>query len=498
MRMMVRKTENGAVNALWLMFLTGLMLVALSLNAMAQGPKSVADLAERLQPAVVNISTKQNVASKHSVPVPNLPDDSPFRDFFDDFFNKQSPDKKKTPKSRRRLSSLGSGFVIDPEGIVVTNNHVVANADEIEVIFTDGKRLKATIVGRDKKTDIAVLKIKPEKPLASVKLGDSDKLRVGDWVMAIGNPFGLGGSVSLGIVSAHHRDINSGPYDDFIQTDAAINKGNSGGPLFNMDGEVVGINTAIISPSGGSIGIGFSIPSSTANRVINQLREFGETRRGWLGVRIQTVTEDIADSLGLDKPMGALVADVTATGPAEKAGMKAGDVIIEFDGQKIDKMSDLPKIVARTAIGKKVSVIVLRSGKQTEIDVVLGRLKDGEKILASKGTSGSDSADVPETTSVLGMKLSPITKALRKQYKIRSDVKGVVVTAVDPDSTAGEKRIVAGDVIAEAGEIEVSKPDDIVRRIKELKEEGRGSILMLVLKTSRGGDPHFIALKIKE
>lgn len=467
-------------------------------TAMAAGPKSVADLAERLLPAVVNISTKQTVKSNKTLQIPNLPEDSPFRDFFDDFFNKQKPQGKNGPKGKNRgrsVSSLGSGFVIDSSGVIVTNNHVIDKADEIEVIFTDGTKLKAKVIGRDKKTDIAVLKVEPKTPLPFVPLGNSDKLRVGDWVMAIGNPFGLGGSVSLGIVSAHHRDIRSGPYDDFIQTDAAINKGNSGGPLFNMEGEVIGINTAIYSRSGGSIGIGFSIPSSTATRVIDQLRKFGKTRRGWLGVRIQAVTDDLAESLGLENSRGALVADLTETGPAEKAGIKAGDVIVRFNGKDVKKLSDLPKIVARSPVGETVDVIVIRKRKEITIAVKLGLLENGEKIIAK--TASKKRAQATKTSSVLGMTVSPITDELRKKYKLSAKSQGIVVVTVDPDSVAGEKRIQPGDVIAEAGEVDVKTPADLEKRIKELRKEKRGSILLLVLKTARGGDPHFIALRLK-
>lgn len=472
------------------------ILIAGTSSTLADGPKSVADLAARLQPAVVNISTKQKVKARHSVPIPNIPEDSPFRDFFDEFFDKKAPKGKRSPRSSRRVTSLGSGFVIDPSGVIVTNNHVVAKADEIEVIFTDGTKLNAKVLGRDKKTDIAVLKVKTDKPLPSVRLGDSDHLRVGDWVMAIGNPFGLGGSVTLGIVSARNRDINSGPYDDFIQTDAAINRGNSGGPLFNMKGEVVGINTAIISPSGGSIGIGFSIPSSTASRVIAQLRQFGETHRGWLGVRIQAITDDLAESLGLPDSSGALVADLTATGPAEKAGIKPGDVIVRFDGKKVHKLSDLPRLVARAPIGKRVTVGIIRKQKEMEIEVVLGRLKDGEKLIAS-GAKKRSQATNTDTAEVLGMKLSVIGDEQRKKYKLKDKAKGVVVMSVDADSVAASKRIQPGDIIAEAGEKEIAKPADLVKRVNELKKQGRGSILLLVLKTALGGDPHFIALRLK-
>src|SRR5688572_10564852 len=325
------KTTRAMVGAVSLLPTAGVSLllimilaVAMAIGARAAGPESVANAAARLLPAVVNISTTQKIdGTAGQVPMPNLPENSPFREFFDDFFEKQ---QREGDQPQRRVNSLGSGFIIDPSGILVTNNHVIEGAEEIEAKFHDGSTLKAKLLGKDAKTDLAVLKVDPPEPLSYVTLGNSDTLRVGDWVMAIGNPFGLGGSLTLGIVSARNRDINSGPYDDFIQTDAAINRGNSGGPLFNMDGEVVGINTAIISPSGGSIGIGFSVPANTAKGVIDQLREYGETRRGWLGVKIQTITPEIAESLSLGNPEGALISDVVPTGPAEKAGIKAGDV----------------------------------------------------------------------------------------------------------------------------------------------------------------------------
>ncbi len=459
--------------------------------AAAAGPQSVADLAERLSPAVVNIATTTKAdAGDEAVPIPDLPPGSPFRQFFDEFLNKQRRGQQSTP---RKVSSLGSGFVIDSSGIIVTNNHVIEGADEIEVNFPDGTNLAAKLVGIDKKTDLAVLRVKPDKPLPSVSFGDSTRLRVGDWVMAIGNPFGLGGSVTLGIVSARNRDINSGPYDDFIQTDAAINRGNSGGPLFDMDGNVVGINTAIISPSGGSIGIGFSIPSSTARSVIEQLAKFGETRRGWLGVKIQEVSPEMVKSLGLDKARGALVADVTPTGPAQKAGIAPGDVIIKFNGQDIHEMRDLPRIVAETAVGTKVDVEVMRQGKPVDIMVELGRLEDGEKVMAAQAQAPDANAEA----DVLGMKLSAITDELRTRYKIADNVDGAVVTAVVPGSAAAEKRVEAGDVISEAGERKITAPVDVSKRVKELIAEGRSSILLLVLKSSHNGDPNFIALPLK-
>jgi serine protease Do len=326
-----------------------------------------------------------------------------------------------------------------------------------------------------------------------VTFGNSDALRVGDWVLAIGNPFGLGGSVSLGIVSARNRDINAGPYDDFIQTDAAINKGNSGGPLFNLAGEVVGINTAIYSPSGGSVGIGFSVPAATAKGVIDQLKQYGETRRGWLGVRIQSVTDDIAESLELGKVRGALVADVTPTGPAEKAGIEAGDVIVEFNGKPITEMKDLPRTVADTPVGQNVPVKVLRKGKEVIVSATVGRLEDGEKLVAASATTSDDGI-----VKTLGMTLSPLTDQVRQQFGIDSDVDGAIVTAVESDSAAAEKRIEAGDVITEAGEKEVTQPGDVDARVKEAEKGGKNSVLLLVSKGGKQGEMRFIAVKIKK
>ncbi len=331
--------------------------------------------------------------------MPQLPPGSPFEEFFEEFFkNRRGAGRRNQTPNRtpRRVSSLGSGFVIDPSGIVITNNHVISEADEINVIFTDGTRLKAEVVGRDQKTDLAVLRVKPTKPLKAVKFGDSDKIRLGEWVIAIGNPFSLGGSVTAGIVSARNRDINSGPYDNYIQTDAAINRGNSGGPLFNLEGEVIGVNTAIISPSGGSIGIGFAVPSKTVMAVIDQLQQFGETRRGWLGVKIQQVTDEIAESLSIKPARGALVAGVDDKGPAKPAGIEAGDVIVKFDGKDIKEMRDLPRIVADTPVGKDVDVVIIRKGKEEKKTVKLGRLEDGEKPQPA-----SAKATPPEEKSVV-------------------------------------------------------------------------------------------------
>jgi serine protease Do len=447
----------------------------------ATRPASFADLAERLSPAVVNISTQQQVGEA-GPEMPQLPPGSPFEDMFRDFFERNQ-------RGPRQVSSLGSGFVIDPSGYIVTNNHVIENADEIVANFSDGTQLEATLIGRDPKTDIAVLKVEPEKPLVNVDLGDSDAIRVGDWVLAIGNPFGLGGSVSAGIVSARNRDINAGPYDDFIQTDAAINRGNSGGPLFNMAGQVIGVNTAIISPSGGSIGIGFSVPSNLVKGVVEQLRQYGETRRGWLGVRIQTVTPDIAEGLGLDHTSGALVADVTAGGPAADAGIEAGDVILRFNGRDINEMRDLPRIVADTAVGAKVDVDLWRRGEKRTVAVELGRLEEGELVVAAQEGKPAQPA------LALGMTLSPLTQENRAELGIADDVTGVLVTAVDTDGPSAQKGVRPGDVIVEVAQQAVSAPQDVLSLIEKARQDDRATVLLLVRSA---GELRFIALPLKE
>ncbi len=459
----------------------------------AQGPASVADLAEGLADAVVNISTSQTVKGQRSVPMPQVPDGSPFQEFFEEFFNRQN----RGDDQPRRVQSLGSGFVIDgTAGIIITNNHVIDGADEITANFNDGSKLKAELIGTDEKTDIAVLKVTPEKPLKDVSFGDSDAIRVGDWVMAIGNPFGLGGTVTVGIVSARNRDINSGPYDNFIQTDASINRGNSGGPLFDMDGNVVGINTAIISPSGGSIGIGFAIPAKTATRIIAQLREFGETRRGWLGVRIQEVTDEIAESLGMDDASGALVAGVNEEGPAAAAEIEPGDVILEFDGRKVDTMRELPRMVAETQIGKAVDVLVLRKGEEVTLQVTLGRLEEATDEKEDEAKDEPESADAPEQKEVLGMILVELDDAVRKEFGIAEDVTGVVVKQVAPGSSAEEKRVQAGDVIKEVAQEPVASPEDVIEQVERLKEDGRRSALLLL--SNQNGELRFVPVRIEE
>ena len=467
-------------------FLALVLVAAAAPRGALAAPESFADLAEKLSPAVVNISTSQTVNRPDRGNRPQLPPGSPFEDLFKDFFDGQNQ------QGPRTVSSLGSGFVIDPDGIVVTNNHVIEGADEIVVNFVDGSSLPAELIGTDPKTDIAILKVTPPSPLSFVTFGDSRVARVGDWVLAIGNPFGLGGSVSAGIISARNRDISSGPYDDFIQTDAAINRGNSGGPLFNMDGEVIGVNTAIISPSGGSIGIGFSVPSALVKTVVSQLREFGRTRRGWLGVRIQAVTDELAEGLGLEEPSGALVSEVTAGGPAADGGVEAGDVILKFDGKDVDEMRDLPRMVAETDVGKDVRVVVWRKGKTQTVKVVLGLLEEGEKPAPAE----VDKPAAPEAAeSALQMKLQPLTEATRGEYGIAEDIKGVVVTEVAANSPAAEKGIRPGDVIVEVAQEAVATPADVRGAVAKAKEEQRKSVLMLV---QSGENLRFVAVKIGE
>ncbi|MCU0831571.1 MAG: DegQ family serine endoprotease [Rhizobiaceae bacterium] len=466
------------------------------------GPDSVADLAEELLESVVNISTTQKVDAPEGAPRrprPQLPEGSPFQEFFDEFFGENGPGGGgEGPRGggRGEVNSLGSGFVVDAEeGIVITNNHVIADADEITVNFNDGRSLDAEIVGRDPKTDIAVLKVDPKKfPLKAVPFGDSDKARIGDWVMAIGNPFGLGGSVTVGIISAQNRNINSGPYDRFIQTDAAINRGNSGGPLFNMDGEVIGINTAIISPSGGSIGIGFSIPSELATGVIAQLREFGETRRGYLGVRIQPVTDDIAESLDMTETKGVLISGVIDGGPVADGTLKAGDIIIEFDGKTVNEPRELSSAVAESPVGKSVDVLILRDGKEQTVKVTLGRLEDGEEQMAANesGEGGGDAA--PAEVEVLGMTLSIITDDLRSQYEIAEDLKGVVITKVAEGSLAAGRGLNPGDVVTEVAQDAVNTPEEMTKKIDELKTAGRKNALLMV--AAPGGELRFVTIRL--
>jgi serine protease Do len=447
----------------------------LEADAQVRGPQSVAPVAEKLIDAVVNISTTQTVKGQQGAPLPRVPKGSPFEEFFEEYFRKGGGQ----PRQDRKSSSLGSGFVIDgKEGLIVTNHHVIEGADEITVNFHDGSKLKVErVLGRDNKTDLALLKVAPKKPLTAVKFGSADAVKVGDWVIAIGNPFGLGGSVTVGIISAKARNINSGPYDDYLQTDAAINKGNSGGPLFSMNGEVIGVNTAIISPTGGSIGIGFAVPADTAMNVIDQLKQFGEVRRGWLGVRIQSVGEEIASSLGVPENTGALVSSVVKEGPAAKGGVEAGDVILKFDGKEISSMRGLPRVVAQTPVGKSVDVELLRNGQKKSVKVVVGRLNEDD---AGTADSTSEGVAAPAERRLIGLKLAPLTDELRKKYGLAQRVQGVVITEVEPQSPAAERNLQPGDVIIEAADEAVSSVEDILGRIDGVRKTGRRQILLRV------------------
>ncbi len=486
------------------MLLAASVVLAAAVPAAARGPDGIADVAERVIDAVVNISTTQTVEAKSGDggkggAMPQLPPGSQFEEFFEDFFkNKRGGDSKGGGGNQsRKTNSLGSGFIIDTAGFAVTNNHVIADADEINVILNDGTKIKATLVGVDKKTDLAVLKFTPVKPLIAVKFGDSDKLRLGEWVIAIGNPFSLGGSVTAGIVSARNRDINTGPYDSYIQTDASINRGNSGGPLFNLEGEVVGVNTLIISPSGGSIGIGFAVPSKTVAAVVNQLRQFGELRRGWLGVRIQQVTDEIAESLNIKPARGALIAGIDDKGPAKPAGLEPGDVVVKFDGKDIKEPKDLSRVVADTPVGKAVDVVVIRKGDEQTRQVTLGRLED-EKEKPVQVAAKPQAQPEPEksvTQKTLGLDLAVLSKELRTRYKIKDGVKGVVITGVEGSSDAAEKRLGPGDVILEVAQESVASVADVKKRIDQAKKDGRKSVVLVVANAD--GDMRFVSLSLQ-
>jgi serine protease Do len=467
------------------------LVVALTLAAAPAlarpAPDSFADLADKLLPTVVNISTSQTLkAANPKLSLPDIPPGSPLEDLFKDFLqnNRALP---------RHVTSLGSGFIIDPSGYVITNNHVIADADQITVTLNDGTSLPAKLVGRDEKTDLALLKVKPAKPLPATKLGDSDHARVGDWVIAIGNPFGLGSTVTAGIVSARNRDINAGPYDDFIQTDAPINRGNSGGPLFDMDGNVVGVNSAIFSPTGGSVGIGFSIPSNLVKDIVGQLKQYGAARRGWVGVSIQQITPEIAQGMGLPSSAGALISGVDNNGPAAKAGLKYGDVVLAFDNKPILDNRALPRIVADTPAGKTVNVQVLRGGKKQVVKLTVAKLQDQEKRKPQAKPAQAPQPKPKSKIAQLGLSLAALDQETRGQFKVPVDVRGVLVTDVDPDSAAADKNLRPGDVIVEVQNQAVRTPDDIAKKIEADMKSGRRLEMLLV---NRGGQMTFIALPL--
>ena len=466
----------------------------------AAGPESVSVLAAKLSPAVVNIGTSRHVSG--GMPFPEAPEGSPLEDLFEDLNPNQGQGEQRMQEAR----SLGSGFIISADGRVVTNNHVIEGAEEITVFLTDGRRLPAKLIGADEKTDLAVLKVDVEGDLPFVEFGDSDTADVGDWVMAIGNPFGLGGSVTIGIVSARNRDIQAGPYDQFIQTDAAINQGNSGGPLFDMDGNVVGINTAIIARGGSSLGIGFAVPGNLAKPVIDQLAEFGETRRGWLGVGIQDVTDDIAASLNRPNTFGAMVIDVTSGGPADGTILE-GDIILKFDGKTIERMRDLPRVVAATPVGQKVPVTVLRNGEEIIFDITLGRLEAGEQMIADAEKQAQEQLQPPAEEApdepigpppglldLVGFDLATIDEARRTEFGLDADAEGVVVTTVTAGSDAEEKGFIPGQIVVEVNQKPVSSVDEVAAAVSAAKEDGRPAVLFKV--ADQAGAEHFVAVRL--
>lgn len=468
------------------LFTLVLLMLALPVTpAMATPvPDSFADQVEALSPAVVNISTTQKI--KGGMALPGLQDpqmDEQFREFFEKLLPPGSEFGLEGQPMEREAQSLGSGFIVDPEGYVVTNNHVIDGATEIHVILSDDTKLAATLVGHDPKTDVALLKVEPTKSLPYVRFGDSDKARVGDWVIAIGNPFGLGGTVTAGIISARARNINAGPFDDFIQTDASINRGNSGGPLFNLKGEVIGINTAIFSPSGGSIGIGFAVPSELAQPVIQQLKEHGRTFRGWLGVKIQVVTDEIAESLNMPKTYGALVAEVNEGGPAEKGGLKVGDIITEFDGREVEEMRQLPRMVAETKIGKAVRVTVLRDGKERNLSITLGELKEEQTVVKNE-EDGSQKLEKPDmaTYSTHGMSLADMDASLRERFGYAKEVDGVVVVELARNGEAAKQGLRFGDVIQKVNETDATSIKRFKSALEQARKSGRKHALLRVYR----------------
>ena len=446
-------------------------------------PASFAELSARLLPMVVNIATTQTLKPAANAPgLPNVPPGSPLADLFKDFLGPG----RNLP---RHVTSLGSGFIIDPTGYIVTNNHVIADAEQISVTLNDGANLPAKLIGRDEKTDLALLKVSSKKPLPSAKFADSDTAHIGDWVIAIGNPFGLGSTVTAGIVSARNRDIEAGPYDDFIQTDAPINRGNSGGPLFDMDGNVVGVNSAIYSPSGGSVGIAFSIPSNLARQVIAQLRQFGQARRGWIGVRVQQVTDELAQGFGLSTQAGAIIAYVAPDGPAAQGGMRNGDFVTAFDGKAVSNSRALSRIVADTTINKTVPVELIRKGKKMNLRVTVLRLNEKQ---AGAPPRPAPFAPPPKVT-MLGLSLGVLDTNGRTEFRIGNNVQGVLVVDVAADSPAAEKNIRAGDVIVQVQGVAVKTPQEVTARIAADRKAGKKVELLLV---NRGGDLTYVAVKL--
>ena len=444
-------------------------------------------LAGRLVGVVVNISTTQAPAKTAQEAGPSSPG-SQLDDLFRDFFG----DKGAPGQQASRIASLGSGFIIDPSGLIVTNAHVIANAEQITVTLSDDTVLQAQVIGRDSVTDLALLKVEAKTPLPSATWGDSSKTKVGDWVLAIGNPFGLGGTVTAGIISATARDIHSGPYDDYLQTDASINRGNSGGPMFNLQGEVIGINTAIYSPTGGSIGIGFAVPTALAQPIIDQLRTSGKVERGWIGARIQPVTDDIAESIGLDKARGALIASIDPASPATQAGLKPGDVILSYDGKPVDRSRQLPRFVADSAPNKPVKLTLWRDSKEVEVTLTVVPYDPSRP---QPQPPAPEQPKPPPTTDALGLKLAKVSPELRKQFSLPEGIRGLVIVEVPQNSPASGQGLRAGDLVIAAGATPVSSSEELQQQVAAAKKAGRKNML---LRVEREGNFRFITLPIEE
>ena len=457
--------------------------------AVSAQPASFADLAARVRPAVVNISTvgKGNRGKGHEFEGPRFPPGSPFEEYFRRFLEPQS-EGNLYGSAPSEVRALGSGFIIDAGGLIVTNNHVIEGANEITVVLDDGTRYPATLRGRDAKSDLALLEINSDSPLPHLSWGNSEAARVGDWVVAVGNPFGLGGTVTAGIVSARGRDIQSGPFDDFIQIDAPINRGNSGGPLFNTQGRVIGVNTAIYSPNGGSVGIGFAVPASLAQPIIAELKSQGRIERGWLGVSIQPVTRDIADGLGLADEKGALIAGVLPDGPADRAGLAQGDVILSVNGHPVERFKDLPRLVAAAKSGESAKIAIWRQGAGRTIVATLGPMPEEGAQVAGVEQKADDAV------RSVGLALSSLSEEARQRYGLADDVRGVLVTGVDEDGAAARRGLKAGDVIVKANQAAVEAPGDVVREVKRAVAAKLKAILFLV---NQRGNERFVAIPLK-
>jgi len=487
-------------------FSFSILLFALPVWAASETPPGFADLVEKLLPSVVNISTTQMVKAgsedmdemfPNGPDSDNVPPTGSLPDLLKKYYDNQNhKGNNKDPKDsdETEAMSLGSGFIIDENGYIVTNYHVVNEAEDITVTLSDNTQLKAKIIGSDAKTDIALLKVNSKKKLSPAKWGDSDNARVGEWVIAIGNPFGLGGSVSAGIVSARARDINSGPFDDFLQTDAAINRGNSGGPLFNTAGEVIGINAAIFSPSGGSVGIGFAVSSSLVEPLIKQIKETGHIKRGWLGVKIQTVSDDIANNLSLDKARGALVIDVSKGSPADLAGIVDGDIILKFDGKNIESMHKLPRIVADTQIGKIVKVQIWRKNQIKYLEIKTAELKESVAENEDQEPKKSNKQQSDTATRLLGLDVTDLNYSLRQKFTIKDDVKGVLIVNVDSKSNAGKQGLQAGFVITSVNQEPIQSVIDLKNALSRAKKNNKETILLFVIRVD---EAFFIALPLK-